>query len=349
MLSCCKPAILSVWITFVPCARGASSRSASLRRLSRPRALVLAAAAVVAVLVLSAGLLSALYIDWLWFGEIGFRSVFWTRIGWKLGVGALVFVVFFVLVAANTELARRLAPGFRIKESGDVLEPRGDGVRRFVAGGGVLLSALAALVAAVLASTQWETFLLAAKRAPFGTVDPIFGHDISFYVFSLPMWRVVHTYVLAALVVGFLLAAAVHLAMGGIEAQATFSGDGREQHSGVPQLSFKLGDSAIAHLSGALAAIFVLLAVGQLFRGWGLLYSKAGATYGAGYTDVHLRLPVTYLMIAVALILAVALIWNIRRRRGWWPLSVVVWIGVVALAQIAVPAAYQSLFVNQTS
>ena len=71
----------------------------------------------------------------------------------------------------------------------------------------------------------------------------------------------------------------------------------RAQRAGapqIPQIDIKLGGRAVAHLSGILAAIFVVVGVGQLFRGWSLLYSTAGAIYGAGYTDVHIRLPLTY-------------------------------------------------------
>ena len=62
-----------------------------------------------------------------------------------------------------------------------------------------------------------------------------------------------------------------------------------------------------------LAAIFVVVGIGQLFRGWSLLYSTAGAIFGAGYTDVHIRLPLTYVTMVVAFLLAAVLVWNIRR------------------------------------
>src|SRR5450756_2794715 len=75
----------------------------------------------------------------------------------------------------------------------------------------------------------------------------------------------------------------------------------------LPQIDVKLGGRAVAHLSGILAAIFVVVGVGQLFRAWHLLYSTAGAIYGAGYTDVHIRLPLTYVTLVIALLLAAAL------------------------------------------
>ena len=65
--------------------------------------------AVIVVLAVS-GRLLGLYVNWLWFGEVGFRSVFWTRLWWQVLVGLCAFALFFVVVFPNVELARRLAP-----------------------------------------------------------------------------------------------------------------------------------------------------------------------------------------------------------------------------------------------
>ena len=107
----------------------------------------------------------------------------------------------------------------------------------------------------------------------------------------------------------------------------------------LPQFDLKLGGRAVAHLSGILAAIFVVVGIGQLFRGWNLLYSTAGAIYGAGYTDVHIRLPLMYVMMAIAFLIAAGLVWNIRRRHQWWPLAIAVWIVALIVLRGIVPAA----------
>ena len=186
---------------------------------SRRRVIIAVVVAVIVVLLVVISRLMGYYVDWLWFGEVGFRSVFWTRIVWHLIVGAAAFVVFFVIVAFNVELARRLAPSFRVSEHGELLEPRSDAVKRYVGWGGLAVAALAALFAGISASTQWQTFLLYFKQAPFGQKDAIFGHDVGFYVFSLPMWQAVQAFVFGALIAALVFAAIVHLLMGGIELQ----------------------------------------------------------------------------------------------------------------------------------
>src|SRR5665647_1594821 len=81
-------------------------------RQSRRRIIIGIVVAFVVVLIAVSGRVLGFYVDWLWFGEVGFRSVFWTRFWWQLLVGVAGFVVFFVIVELNVELARRLAPSF---------------------------------------------------------------------------------------------------------------------------------------------------------------------------------------------------------------------------------------------
>ena len=68
--------------------------------------------------------------------------------------------------------------------------------------------------------------------------------------------------------------------------------------------------------------------------------------YGAGYTDVHIRLPLTYVTMAIALLLAAVLVWNVWRRHQWWPVTIAVWVVALIVLRGIVPAAYQSLIVN---
>jgi uncharacterized membrane protein (UPF0182 family) len=343
-------------------------KPAAVRRPTRRRIVVGTVVAIVVLLLAFGSRLLGFYVDWLWFGEVGFRSVFWTRFWAQLLLGLAAFGVFFVVVIANIELARRLAPDYRADVDGTLLEPRSPVVRRWVGIGGVAAAAVVALIAGVSASSGWQRFLLYFNQVPWGQKDPQFGRDISFYVFSVPMWQTVLGFVMAALVAALVAAAIIHLIMGGIELRQTAphgaSGAGSAGESGeaapgspfaraqraaapqLPQIDIKLGGRAVAHLSALLAAIFVVVGIGQLFKGWSLLYSTAGAVYGAGYTDVHVRLPLTYVTLAIALLLAAALVWNIWRRHQWWPLTIAVWVVALILLRGVVPAIYQSLIVN---
>ncbi len=347
------------------------SRKPAPKRAGRPsrrRVIISIVVAVLVVLIAIGGRLLGYYVDWLWFGEVGIRSVFWTGIWSQLLLGLAAFVVFFLVVAANVEIARRLAPSYRADEDGTLLEPRSPAVRKWVGVGGVAVSAIAAFAAAVAASGSWQTFLLYFNQVEWGDKDAIFGRDLSFYVFAVPAWQSVLDFTLAALVASLIFAGVVHLIMGGIDLKQTGAagaagsgGAGGAGESGksspfaraqqaaapqLPQVDIKLGGRAVAHLSAILAAIFIVVGIGQLFKGWSLLYSTAGAIYGAAYTDVVVRLPLTRVTMVIAFILAAVLLWNMRRRHQWWPVVIVVWIVALVVLRGIVPAAYQSLVVN---
>ena len=59
--------------------------------------------------------------------------------------------------------------------------------------------------------------------------------------------------------------------------------------------------------------------LGHLFNAWHLLYSTAGAVFGAGATDVHVRLPLMRVHHGAGLVIAALLVYNVWRRRPWWP------------------------------
>ena len=337
-------------------------------RTRRRIVLAVIVAAVLIVLAVS-GRLLGVYVDWLWFGEVDYRSVFWTRILWQVITGGAAFVIFLVIVAVNVEIARRMAPGYRASADGELLEPRTKSFGRYVGVGGLVVSLVVAAFAGLASASQWEAILLFYRKTSFGVSDPIFNHDLSFYIFSLPMWQLVHSLVFSALIVAFMLAAAVHVIMGGIEYKAVSPpgpedpdreganegpsipspfgrGGQRGERIQMPKIDIKLGGSSIAHLSAILAVIFIVVGIGQLFQAWDLLYSTAGAIYGAANTDVNVRLLMARVTMVVAFVLAVALIRNIWRRKRWWPATIAVWIAVLILLRAVAPAAYQSLVVN---
>ena len=87
-----------------------------------------------------------------------------------------------------------------------------------------------------------------------------------------------------------------------------------------------------------MAALFILGGVGYVFRAWNLLYSTAGVVFGAGYTDVHLRLPMMRVLMVLCFVLAAALVYNaVRRRHPWWPAAAFgVWlVSLIVLLGIA--------------
>ena len=96
-----------------------------------------------------------------------------------------------------------------------------------------------------------------------------------------------------------------------------------------------------------LALIALDKAAGYVLQRWSLVNSQDGYVNGAGYTDVHARLPAETLLIYVSIFAAVILLFNIRRQ-GWTlpVLAIGIWAFVALVVGIIYPALLQALKVT---
>lgn len=240
---------------------------------------------------------SAYYLDWLWFGDLGYLGVFWRTLGWRLGVGLAGALVTAGLVFLNLWLAARdgfyIPPQF-LPYTGRWLRPRGLALV-FLA-----LAAVAGLMGGLALAGEWTRFALLFHRQEFGVRDPLFGHDVGFYVFTFPALSAVTQFLGAILVLGGFLAAAIY-ALGGRVAS-----DGR---------TLQIHHRARLHLFSLLGFFLLVKAAGYVLAGYRLLYSLRGVAFGASYTDVHVSLPGLRALTALALVAAGLSFWAAFGRR----------------------------------
>ena len=321
------------------------------------RGLIAVLLATVVFLVLLVVLLRY-YIDWLWFGEVALRTVFWRRITIGAIVGPIFAVVFFAIMYGNVEIARRLAPKYRPLEGVDIIEPVHETAARRVRQVGLALSLLGAVIVGFSTAGSWLTFARALNAVPFGVKDPIFQHDLSFYVFVLPAWQYAYTFLFVSLILALVVAVVAHVLLGGVQVQERPVSESETPSRGpeaaqmarsVRQLAgVRVDRGTVAHVSALLGALFIVGGAGYLLKAWNLLYSTSGVVFGAGYTDVHVRLPLIRVLMVLALLLGAALIYNaVRgRRRLWPPIAIGAWIVALIVLLAIVPAIWQGLTVN---
>jgi uncharacterized membrane protein (UPF0182 family) len=324
----------------------------------RSRIAVIVIAALVAVVAIFYVFLRY-YVDWLWYREVGLLTVFWTRITTSLIVGPAFAILFFAILYGNLEIARRLAPKFRPVEGIDVYEYVQQGASKRVRQVGIAAAAVVAIIIGFSTAGSWLTFSRAFNAASFGTKDPIFHHDLSFYVFTVPALQYISTFIFWTLVVSLLVTFAVHMVLGGIRPEQRGASPLTSEGGAPPSprdvanrmrqnFSVQIEHSAISHLSALLGVIFIVTGTGYFLKAWGLLYSSSGVAFGAGATDVNVRLPLIRVLMGIAWLLGVALIYNAfrGRRRLWPPIAVGGWIVALIVLLGIVPAVYQPLVVN---
>ena len=306
------------------------------RQPRRPRQNRVGLAAIIAILFFVATSLrgiASFYTDFLWFDELGFASVWRGVLGAKLGLSLVFTLGFFLLLWVNLVLADKVAPKFRptgpedeiVARYQEVIGPFAGKVRFGVA-------ALFALIAGTGMSGQWQNWILFRNSVSFGADDPLFGRDISFYVFRLPFLADVVNWLFVALVLALVMTVVAHYLNGGIRLQAPITRT-------TPQVK--------AHVSVLLGLLALVKAADYFLRQFELTLSNRGFVHGASYTDVNATLPALRLLtliMAAAFLLFIINIW----RRGWAlpVIAILVW-GVVAVAAGGIyPAVVQTFQVK---
>jgi len=265
--------------------------------MNRPQPILL-------VLLLFLGLgvvaqLIPLYTDWLWFNEVGYSQVFVKTLSLRsslfmaMSIGVLVFLYANLMFAARTaapdviwELEDQLGLPSRV-----IIEPL---IRRFLP----IVLLVIALASGVRATVHWETVLGYLNATPFGTVDPLFGYDLSFFVFTLPMWRLVHGWLLTLVTATIVLTLAIYV----LQRSLVLTSRGP-----------RLAAGARSHLLVLGAAALALKAIGFWLDRFELVFSPRGIVFGAAYTDIYASLPVLGALAVFAALCAVACLAQIAR------------------------------------
>ena len=284
-------------------------------RIHGPTWLILA---IVAIALLStAGQILGFYTDWLWFREVQFTSVFVTVLQAEILVGLLTGAVFFAILYGNVVLAWRLAPRDVLMVVDDSLGlPPPEIVEPYLRRLALPVSATLALLACWLGTDRWELVLKALNPTPFGIRDPLFDHDVAFYVFQLPLWSSLYGWLMTVLILSGLAVIAVYFSARGIQ---------------ISPGGVAISPRARGHLLILAALVLLLKAAGYRLAMFDLLFSQRGVAFGAGYADVHAQLPVLKALVVLAGLVAVLCLVTIRLRS--WRLLLG---GVAALVAVAI-------------
>lgn len=275
------------------------------------------AIAIVVVLLVLLGMISSIIVDGLWFASLGYRSVFFTVIGAKLALFFAVFITTTLIVWLNGVIAARAAraPAYLRPANSPWAELESDRlpavIERFVRR--LPWTRLAAVIAAVVGLLvalgwvdNWSLVLAFLDQSPYGKADPVFGNDVGFYLFSLPLLDAVKGWLLVVLFFSAVLSGVIYWVSGEIVLEPQ-----RRYVSGV----------AVAHASVLLAAFFVVEAWGFFLERYMLLYGDNGVVVGAAYADVHVTLPILDFLVALSLIAAAASVLNLTWRTWRVPLA----------------------------
>jgi uncharacterized membrane protein (UPF0182 family) len=289
---------------------------------------------LVALFLAASGVTLALnlYFDLLWFQELGKTVLFTTALYAKstLATGALLVV--FAFVYANLFYAQKGPGAIQI----GIPTPTGQITAYQLPQ--ALLSRIIGIVALVLAAffalsaaERWEVVWRWRHAVDFQRADPVFGRDISFYFFTLPLWN---SAVSMALTLTFLTGAGV-IALYHFKGALTLRG--RRTFGNRGRVGY--------HISALAAFAFLLLAADAYLDRFEILFADHPVLYGASYADLNARLPLLSVLALACLAGAALWIYNAFAASNRAAVASVALYAVALVATNAYPAIVQKFVV----
>jgi len=230
--------------------------------------LIIVVIAVIVVLFLG----SRIWLNYTWFDKLGYTQVF-TKIIWtKILLWFSFFFLFLAFAGVNLILAfnKGKIQSIKIQQAGVPIE-------------------ISRKVGAIIAF-KWEIILKFLNKSTFNQQDPIFSRDISFYIFTLPVYIFLKSWSLGSVILTIIAVGFIYLVSGNI----TFEYN-----------KLTVNDVVKRHLLFLIMLVAIIIGWNYRLKVYQIMFSSRGLIFGAGYTDVHVVRPAYYIMIAVSLFTAV--------------------------------------------
>lgn len=336
-----------------------------MNRIHRPKKglsfVVMIIVVILVLLIVCAGFLT----NWMWFDSLGYEKVFWTKFLSQLEIGVPVFLAAMLLVRIYLKSLKKHY--FIEIESHEI--PDEKRLNKISWGMSVVFGLLVGLTAG---ASTWMDFRQFVNATSFGLKDPIFHLDISFYVFKLAFLTKANNIVLG-IVVGVVI---ITLLYYGIlmmvrtpdmfewepeepedpetsrENAIPFTRKNRKKPSEKRTLDLNNSNmSQLLHIaSGKLTLLgiifYLMVAMDFLMRQFDLLHVHTGAVYGAGFTDVNVKLWVYRLIMVLSIVGAVTLCHHMHRKEPKKLVRIPIAIVAVGLLGGVVSFAVQNLLVS---
>ena len=244
-----------------------------------------------------------LLVDWDWFAQIGYANIFFTQFQAQGLVWLLVFLCTAGFIKGNLWLAYQDQPVDHraIGQYFDV-DLKEASREQILANLSWSLTLIPAFLMANVASNHWLEVLGFLNPVSFGEVDSVFALDLSFYVFQYPLLTFVMGMAQFVLILTLLM----------VGIQSIFP------EILIENRPVMVSRSRQKHLSILLSLFFVLLAGEWFLDRYHVLFSKEGVVWGAGYADIHARIPAYWIMVGTSLIVASTICLSVfRNQRSW--------------------------------
>ncbi len=253
--------------------------------------------------------------EYLWFESLNYGQIFVEMLKYKLSTFLLAFSITFTILTLNAVLLKRA-----------IIEFMGERIRYFHE-----IDAIVSLAVAYGFSEHWLKLVFFMNSTDFNLKDPIFGYDVSFFVFKLPFVEIILQIVAFATFLCFVNSFVYYIY------HFRWVRSWEEFKEVFPDLGY-------LHISILFAILFFLIGVYLYVERFELLFSQHGVVSGASWVEVNVLMPALLLMSFVSFGFGLACL----KIRGFERVALLfgIYVIVVTFALGVIPFAVQKLKVE---
>ncbi len=273
-----------------------------------------------------------LLVDLWWFRSLELEAYFWLRLLYRFILSGGVTLVFFAIFYFHFWIATRylgLNPPDDVLLDADKRQRFQRFADVFMDGSAKIYTPLSLLLAVIIAFPfydQWESAILFFFGSTAGVTEPVYGNDISFYLFSYPIFMLIQQELLITAILLFFMVGCLYWL----------------EHIFVPNQNQEFPVGAKIHLTILIAFIVLFVVWGFLLDRFSLLYtdSHEPVFFGPGFVEIRYQLPLIWMSIVTFIATAVTAIIYIfsekHRVKAPFFISAIAFLAVVGLQKVEV-------------
>ena len=280
---------------------------------------------IISILILN--YIRMIYTDYLWYEQLGFQSILLKEVFTKL---ILIFSGWFIassFLGINIYFANKISNGpIEYDVDGSILNL----YKKITFWVYLVIILLFGLIAGLILSGSWLEILMFFNFQEFNELDPVFGRDISFYVFQLPVFHIIQGWVLTISILSLIITGAVYLI-----------------NSVIRGVKFEMNSSNWVQISLILAFIMFILSIGNFLSRWDIPLTEGGLVDGALYTDINIKKTGLLVLSIVGIIISCILLANIYIKNNKIVFgSIISWFVLLTIVTILLPMSIQRFVVR---
>ncbi len=241
-----------------------------------------------------------LLVDLWWFRSLELEGYYWLRLLYRFILSGGVTILFFAIFYFHFWVASRylgLNPPDDVLLDVDKRQHFQRFADVFMDGSAKIYTPLSLALAIAIALpfyNQWESAILFFFGSAAGVTEPVYGNDISFYLFSYPVYMLIQQELVIVASLLFILVGCLYWL----------------EHIFVPNQNKEFPIGAKVHLTILISFVVVFVVWGFFLDRFSLLYvdSHEPVFFGPGFVEIRYQLPLIWLSIFTFIATAVTAI-----------------------------------------